>query len=177
MPRLQNCGKLNLRAEAPRPWYSVMATKGAKASASLGGVCCQRSDSDSGGLERESNVRRAGARRGFRATAQSAKGLPRGVNPKDFNIGLGPAPEHDMSPHPLTPKNPGHRGPTAGSWQPRAGLWLDGPSETTASVHCTLPRRPERAGTCPYFPWPQRLFELTFTSSRRPGQALSDDVA
>lgn len=126
---------------------------------------------------RESNVRKAGARRGFRATAQSAKGLPRGVNPKDFNIGLGPAPEHDMSPHPLTPKNPGHRGPTAGSWQPRAGLWPDGPSETTASVHCTLPRPPERVGTCPYFPWPQRLFELTFTSSRRPGQALSDDVA
>lgn len=77
-------------------------------------------------------------------------------------------------PHSPKPTGLGDRGPTAGPWQPRLGLWPGdplGPHSTTSSACHPRPRSP-RGGMCYHFlqlPW---MFELTFTSSRQARTSL-----
>ena len=79
------------------------------------------------------NVRRAGTRRGFRAEAEPAMGLPRAASPRVVGIGLGPAPgQARPSPSPNTPEPWGQRAYRR-ALAARAGLRLDVPSETTAT--------------------------------------------
>lgn len=163
-----------LSLSPPRLWYSGFGRLRPWRSQSLGVSkrgCCLISDSALDSLEHmnpKSGEREPGVASGPRAPGTPAPGW----------AWLQDRPGH---PRPPTPQDPGDRGPTTGPQQPEWGSGRTSPLRPQPRPQSAVPPRtppcPEQVGTCSYFPWAHRLFELTFTSSQRPGQALSDSVA